>query len=392
MAFFDYPAERAPRVAHPPNYDEQRRSIEFEYRFTTNSFGLRYREIPLARQSDIPRILVLGDSYVEGLGVDARDRFTERLEQAFTKANRPVHFINGGLSGTAPREYARVFESVGLNYSPDAVMICVFANDVANTPDNVAANASEQPRHPKSRTRQMIESTWPRIYTLLSTLKEHWQYRRRTRTTDFINDVSSHARELGINESRIQAWTESLPSDVVDAINHNRFGFGVLAYGLIYPQFWADSLDLQSERSQTKWRNMVRSLDQIVATAKQADMTVLTVFLPVQFQYDPRAHQPQNLAARTGTIIRKSWLSERSALENALEGWAQAHDIAFFSLTPTFRAAIKRQTNLDYALDGHWTPAGHEVAAQALAKWLRTQPVLGAPATNSSTQRPAPDS
>jgi hypothetical protein len=366
-----FPSEPPVRAAHPPSYVETREFIEFRYRFATNSEGLRYREIPRQRPADGHRVLVLGDSYTEGLGVETPDRFTNQLEADFQKTGQEISFINGGLSGAAPNEYARLLKYVGLGYRPDGILVCLFANEVGNTSEDPTINPIDPP--PPSRTgfKRYANRWWPRTYTLLGTVKTRWQYRQRTRTSDFVGTVSSRARRQGIPEARIHAWSESLPSNLVAAINDGRFGFGVLSYGLLYPEFWTDSLDLDGERSETKWRNMVDSLEAIVSMVEREGIELAVVFLPVHFQYDSATHQPDHLAIRSGTIVRKEWLTADSEIEARLKRWATLQDIPFLSLTETFREAISPKSALDYPWDGHWTPAGHHVAARALIQWLR---------------------
>ncbi|MFN5975276.1 MAG: hypothetical protein ACK48U_12580, partial [Planctomyces sp.] len=50
-------------VAHPPNLIEQRKQLEFQYLFQTNSAGLRDNEITLQKEAGERRIFVAGDSF-----------------------------------------------------------------------------------------------------------------------------------------------------------------------------------------------------------------------------------------------------------------------------------------------------------------------------------------
>lgn len=366
-----YPRVAPVRAAHPPQFAETREHIEFRYHFATNSAGLRYREIPLEKPSHHRRVLVLGDSYTEGFGVDVPDRFTNRLEREFRRMAQEISFINGGLTGTNPTYYARLLKYVGLGYEPDGVLVCVFANDVGNAREEPAGESIDPPAPSRSGLKGLASHWWPRIYTVLGTLKAGREYQRRSRTSDFVELVSDRARRQGIAEARIEAWVESLPQHVVDAINDGRFGTGVLTYGLVYPEFYVDSLDLDNPRSEVKWKNMVGSLDAIVSMTEREGIELAMVYLPVHFQYDPATHRADNLAVRTGTTVRSHWLTGRSEVEARLGRWAAGHDIPFLSLTEAFRSVISPERKLDYELDGHWTPAGHEVAAGAIARWLR---------------------
>src|SRR4051812_46842929 len=64
---------------HPPDLTQTRVNREFTYRLSTNGRGYRYHDLPEGRSSDERRILALGDSFTEGVGVAAEETFSQRL-------------------------------------------------------------------------------------------------------------------------------------------------------------------------------------------------------------------------------------------------------------------------------------------------------------------------
>lgn len=122
------------RFSHPANYRDIRENIEFTYVFATNTHGLRYREIPAAKGKNTVRVFVSGDSFVEGVGVEQEDSFPSLIESNLTTASKTFSFINGGLAGTGPLDYGELFYKRGLTLDLDALLICVYVNDVANMP------------------------------------------------------------------------------------------------------------------------------------------------------------------------------------------------------------------------------------------------------------------
>ncbi len=65
----------------------------FDVVYHTNDYGARDRQ--RSRKSEAPRrVVVLGDSFVEGFGVAAEDRFTDRLEK-----KTGIEFLNFGSGG-----------------------------------------------------------------------------------------------------------------------------------------------------------------------------------------------------------------------------------------------------------------------------------------------------
>jgi len=56
-----YPTEVQPRIAHPPDFEAERVQLDYRYTFRTNSLGIRYRELPLSRESSAEyRFAVVG--------------------------------------------------------------------------------------------------------------------------------------------------------------------------------------------------------------------------------------------------------------------------------------------------------------------------------------------
>ncbi|RJX23478.1 MAG: hypothetical protein C4563_01715 [Desulfobulbus sp.] len=96
-----------------------------EYRI--NSMGFRGPEIPPLPRPGTRRLLVLGDSIVEGHGV----RFTETLSHHLGKKLAPHRWevINLGVQGASPLYYAANLERY-LFLRPDAILILLHENDL----------------------------------------------------------------------------------------------------------------------------------------------------------------------------------------------------------------------------------------------------------------------
>ncbi len=91
-----------------------------------NSKGLRDKEYSYDKTEGIYRILVLGDSFTWGYGVETEEIFTERLEEMFD-GNAEV--INGGVTGYGTDQELLFLEREGVKYSPDVVVVALASND-----------------------------------------------------------------------------------------------------------------------------------------------------------------------------------------------------------------------------------------------------------------------
>ncbi|MBU1905513.1 MAG: SGNH/GDSL hydrolase family protein [Candidatus Omnitrophica bacterium] len=122
-------------VVHAPNsrftYVE-RYSKEFSVKRKTNSLGLVGEEISLEKPENVFRILVLGDSFTEGLHVDEGKNFCERLEYLLNKDQiiRDFEVINAGMSGYSPIAEYLFLKRELLKLKPDLIILQLFPNDV----------------------------------------------------------------------------------------------------------------------------------------------------------------------------------------------------------------------------------------------------------------------
>src|SRR5438477_11713933 len=171
---FGVPPDLA-RYANTPGFREFRKKLEFQYYFATNSQGLRYREIPLAKPGGTHRVIVLGDSYTEGFGVSDTNTWVYRLERRFASESPEVLFVNGGLTATGPLEYGRLLLHVGMRYQPDAVLIAIYGNDVSDTP--ISATPSDLCSVSRQGANSLAHTLWPRVYPLLRTHKQGYDDR-----------------------------------------------------------------------------------------------------------------------------------------------------------------------------------------------------------------------
>ena len=107
--------QRSPRIASPvydhgfaPNFDGYDVWGELRYRLITNSLGFKDgspREVPMKSASH--RILLIGDSFAEGIGMSFEDSFAGRLEQAGQARPDKVEFLNAGVASYSPSIYYR---------------------------------------------------------------------------------------------------------------------------------------------------------------------------------------------------------------------------------------------------------------------------------------------
>ena len=113
-----------------PNYRDPDPNFIISYA-RTNAHGQRDIERSLEKPEGTRRILLLGDSVVEGAGIETLDHTIPRsLERLF--ADPAVEVLNFGVSGYCTRAEVELLEVKGLAFDPDVVVMLFVGNDFDN--------------------------------------------------------------------------------------------------------------------------------------------------------------------------------------------------------------------------------------------------------------------
>lgn len=113
-------------VWHRPNSSYRHRESCFDVTYHSNSYGARDHERPERSNNGARRIVVLGDSFVEGYGVDTQARFSDRLE-AMTGIES-MNFGTGGHFGTL--QEVLLYRTLARRFDHDGVILGLLpAND-----------------------------------------------------------------------------------------------------------------------------------------------------------------------------------------------------------------------------------------------------------------------
>lgn len=116
----------------------------FATTFSTNSQGLRDTEHEFEREPGISRVVVLGDSFAWGFGVDDHQTFSSVLDSAL----EATEVINLGVTGYTLRQEAMLLNRLGWRYDPDVVLLTFVPNDIYFTWDTSSVRDEPEPVEP----------------------------------------------------------------------------------------------------------------------------------------------------------------------------------------------------------------------------------------------------
>lgn len=100
--------------------------------------GLRGTQPTPAKQPNEYRVLILGDSFVFGLGVESNQTFAALLERLLAgSTSRPVKVINAGVNSFGTLQELEFLKTRGLSMTPDLVILSYYENDVLDNIDRL---------------------------------------------------------------------------------------------------------------------------------------------------------------------------------------------------------------------------------------------------------------
>ena len=355
---------------------------EYDVDVAINSQGLRDVERPtIEKPSDTFRILLLGDSYVEGLRVPLEQTFGKVLEaklNAHAPAKLRFEVIPAGVSGWGTDQQLLWFRKYGVAYQPDLVLLAFYpGNDFENNSEalevanmgrvmkpffrleNGELALSYYPFDPAQVPQPLAQETEsdsiatgdPRDTARAKWLKQHSALVRMI-TPMLATATPGLSRKLaqwGLIE-RDQAAND-VPADYVP-----------VAYG-VYRQPAA----AEWQQSFVLTEALLRELQREVTTA---GATFALFSTTAQEQVYPDRWQQQ--LEQNPTMQRTSWDTEQP--NRVLRQIANSLDVPYLDLLPIFRDhAQDSQPPLHLIHDGHWNPAGERLTGESLVEFLSTQ-------------------
>lgn len=98
--------------------------------YVRNSLGLRGPEPRVPKPEGVRRVLILGDSFTFGLGVqDDQAPFPALLARDLANASPPVDVVNGGIPGSLTADWLALWRRAGEQLDPDVVIAVFFLRD-----------------------------------------------------------------------------------------------------------------------------------------------------------------------------------------------------------------------------------------------------------------------
>jgi hypothetical protein len=300
-------------------------TAEFDTRIAINAQGVR-DDIDIGpKPANERRIVVLGDSLVMSVQVQARQTFCKRLEERLNRSGGPIHYrvINAGVQGYGPVEELLFFRQVARAFQPDLVIDTIF---VGNDAEEAVASA---PRLGGAR---------PPAETLSDSLVS--RMRRLVR----------RSMVLQVLRLRLVAVADRMP----------RAGAP--------PEAPLQSYAARPvPRVEEGLRIARKCVETIVAESQASGARAMVMLMPARFQVDDADYGrlKEAVAGTGGELVRDA------ATVRFAEALAPLH-VPVLDALPALRAALPGP-DVFFQQTVHLTPRGHEIVAGALEAFIRQQ-------------------
>ncbi|MDP3938859.1 MAG: GDSL-type esterase/lipase family protein [Deltaproteobacteria bacterium] len=293
--------------------------------------GLRHPALLPAEEAPQPRILALGDSFTFGYGVEAEESWPARLEARLRATGFPVaEVINAGVVAYAPDQELDLLRELLPRVRPDLVIVGLY---IGNDPAEVLLHRSAPPMQ-VSPEGALLEN--PTDGDLHPGFVRGW--------------LAAHSRLYALARVRSHRLLVALGLREAPAHFHAGYFLDALGYTDAYSENWSVLEGIVTE--------MARE-------SRSAGAKFLLAVIPMDVQVSDRYWKHYR---RLGFTLLPALLSD-DLPQARVRAFAARAGIMTLDLLPVLRA--HRDGPLLFSRNPHWTPAGQEEAATALAPAVR---------------------
>lgn len=292
--------------------------LHFNYHI--NSWGAR--DIERSKNDpDTNRVLVLGDSFMEGYGMDEKDRLTNQLEQSTGR-----QFINFACTDFGTTQEFLLYQHLGLQFDHSTLLLGIFPyNDFEDNDTSLHMNPYYK------RYRPYFKGTSPEFHLVYN--EDSIQKSNFNKQGFFKKENSTRARFVRFFRA-YTCWF-NIVTYFLDArfINSKKQSPGYYHYSV--PQ----------------WNKMCFILKKIKKLAGERKMIVITI---------PTAEDI--------LIYQKAGVPP---LHAAMDSLCRTNKIDYLDLLPPFAARPDAVHTFYFDCDPHWNEAGNKYAAEILKPFFR---------------------
>jgi hypothetical protein len=319
-----------------PGLSFDHRTNEFHAHYYVNRAGFRvprpHVEYPLAKPSNTYRVMLLGPSFAFGWGVDYELSFAGVLQRLLQErgfaGEKKIEIINAGIPAMPVRPQLAWFERVGKEYAPDLVIQLVYGS--------MAIPNMSEPRAAVDKNGYLV--------SLHADGRQHWRERFKNLATVFYGWIVWTKLTSPRSEAQLDERSEPVSG----------------AGGEM-----AGPADFDPTRSEVREAMYVYS--KLARITRAAGIRLLVAYVPLSYAI----HREDETRWR---LLGIRDIRRQMDFDAAFVHHLNNCHIPSIDITQQLQRSVEINGRLYFWLDIHWTPAGNDMAARAVADYLMVRP------------------
>lgn len=317
-----------------PGYRGKYVKTEFDTTITINSKGYRGREFDLKKDGRF-RILIIGDSFTLGIGVQDDESYPSSMEKILTNDYHleDIEIINAGFAaGFSPDTYYLYLKERGLGLQPDLILVGFF---IGNDIDHRTAFWHKWVRTDSGGLPLKIENAGGKVEN------GHWVLKERRLIYRLPVLKNSHLFHLAVAAGKGFKRRLTGPAGG-SSTSWNEF---------IYKVAYEERTEFITKKDQTLFRAMAR-------LAAKEKIPLVVIMIPAREQVYPDEF---GLLNHPGLDLEKP--------QRIFSEFFERERIPYLDLLPYLRARSK-ESQFYFREDMHWTVKGHELGSKVITDFL----------------------
>jgi lysophospholipase L1-like esterase len=320
-----------------------------------NQMGLREAHTPLRNSSSpVRRVVVLGDSFTFGQGVDDTTLFTTQLERRLNERQTEIRYevVNAGVPGYGTgQELILTRRLMALGVVGQIYVLNIFTNDLL---DNLRLDYGSRMTNP-------IQPG----FTLDADGRLTFSYRPQRILREGSNLVAAQQRPTSMLFSVLQVRLRSLAQTKPGFVRFAR----TLGFDVTVPRLpgvisaWYDDEVLR--RGIPLMKALLAEID---ATVKKRNAVLLVSLIPSPMQVYKDAYGEILRASFPDDPMAQGFLTDPNRAQRLIRLMCQELNLPFLDVYDEFAASNR---SLYVPVDGHFNEAGHALYAESLEQFVR---------------------
>jgi lysophospholipase L1-like esterase len=340
-------------ILFPAFSKAKQKTSEFDLTVNINNLGFRGENTSVRKSKK--RVLLIGDSFTFGWGVELEETWVSLLSENYPE----VEFLNLGQGGNHPGDYVRVVKNALPILQPDFILVGVLeGNDIhqlmrviefEETGKTVEAKAGAKESR-QAKVRRYLGLVFPNIARRVSTtvsIQERWQ-----------TDADTLLQEL--NTDQLKKY-QSIDPALRDDFENGFLNPSLIYESLHHPDWVREAADTTSLLCNKGIIRLADHLQEIASLTKQSDSELLFVSLP---------NRPYRFSSEGKALDRLGFnVGGCDTLDGSLPTRVACTRANIPLLEP-----VMQGDSLFYEFDGHWNANGNRIFAKQLKIELDSLP------------------